>query len=197
MNLLSRFYLLCLFGLVLAGCANVVTTVKGSTLSDSTPDSDAAQLITMSEQAMQIAQKESPDVALRQVDSDLRITDFRFVDKTMTKEIMVVIPEANAPINRWHTNVNSVSPLLTPGPAINLQSLKVGPNRVAQAITAYWPGCVIKGMNLYRENDQLTWVVFCNTPKGIVSGSMDNQSGIFIPSDSLPAAVPLTATPVH
>ena len=197
MNLLSRFYILCLFGLVLAGCANIVTTVKGSTLSESTPDSDAAQLITMSEQAIQIAQKESLDVVLRQVDSDLSITDFRFVDKTLTKEIMVVIPEPNAPTNRWHTDVNFVSPLLAPGPAIDLQSLKVGPNRVAQAITAYWPGCVIRGMNLYRENDKLTWVAFCNTPKGIVSGSMDNQSGIFKPSDSLPTTVPLTATPAY
>jgi hypothetical protein len=197
MNLLSRFYILCLFGFVLAGCANGIPTVKGTTLSDSPADPDAAQLITMSEQALQIAQKESLDVVLRQVDSDLKITDFRFVDKALTREIMVVIPEANAPTNRWLTRVNSVSPLLTPGPALDLHGLKVGPNRVAQAISAHWPGCGIKGMNLYRENDRLTWVAFCHTSKGIVSGSMDNPSGIFIPSGSLPAAVPLTATPAR
>lgn len=197
MYLSSRLYILCLLLLALTGCANVITTAKGSTLSDSTPDSDAARLITMSAQAMQIAQKESRDVVLRQVDSDLSITDFRFVDKTLTKEIMVVVPEPNAPTDKWHTDVNSVSPLLAPGPAIDLQSLKIGPNRVAQAITAYWPGCVFRGMNLYRENDKLTWVAFCNTPQGDMTGTMDNQTGIFKPSDSLPAAVPLTATPAH
>jgi hypothetical protein len=197
MYLPSRLYILCLLLLALTGCTNVIATPKGSTLSDSTPDSDAAKLITMSAQAMQIAQKESPDVVLRQVDSDLSITDFRFVDKTLTKEIMVVVPEPNAPTDKWRTDVNSVSPLLAPGPAIDLQSLKVGPNRVAQAITAYWPGCVFRGMNLYRENDKLTWVAFCNTPKGDMTGTMDNQTGIFKPSDSPPAAVPLTATPAH
>jgi hypothetical protein len=184
--------------LALTGCANVITTTKGPTLSDSTPDSDAVKLITMSAQALQIAQKESLDVVLRQVDSDLRITDFRFVDKKLTREIMVVVPEPNAPTETWHTEVNSVSPLLAQvEPSLDLQSLKVGPNRVAQAITAYWPGCVIRGMNLYRENDKLTWVAFCNTSKGMVSGTMDNQTGIFKPSDSLPATVPVTATPAH
>ncbi len=190
MNLLYRLSILCLLPVALTACANAAT-------SDSTPDPDSIKLTAMSKQAMQIAQKESSDVVLRQVDTDLTITDFRFVDSALTQEIMVVVPEPDAPIDKWHTVVSSVSPLLTYAePALNLQSLRVGPNRVAQSMTARWPGCIIRGITLYRENDRLTWVAFCNTPEGVVSGSMDNQTGVFQPSDAPPAPVPMTATPV-
>ncbi len=166
MNLLYRLSILCLLPVALTACANAAT-------SDSTPDPDSIKLTAMSKQAMQIAQKESSDVVLRQVDTDLTITDFRFVDSALTQEIMVVVPEPDAPIDKWHTVVSSVSPLLTYAePALNLQSLRVGPSRVAQSMTARWPGCIIRGITLYRENDRLTWVAFCNTPEGVASGSI-------------------------
>jgi hypothetical protein len=57
-----------------------VGPVGVSRLSDGTPDPDAVRLIAMSEQARQIAQKESSRVVLRQVDTDLNTTDFQFVD---------------------------------------------------------------------------------------------------------------------
>lgn len=196
MNVLSRSYLWCLVLLVLTACANTIKSVEVSTPSDSTPDPDAIKLIAMSEQAMQMAQKESQEVVLRQVDADLNLTGFRFVDSALTKEIVVVVPEPDAPPSKWHTVVNSVSPLLTYAEtAIDLESLRIGPNRVAQAITAHWPGCTLRTMTLYRENDQLVWTAFCTTPEGVVSGNMDNQTGVFHPSNAPPASIPPTAKP--
>jgi hypothetical protein len=197
MNILYRLSLLCLLAMALISCESVVMLVKDSTLSDNTPDSSALELIAMSEQAMQIAQKAASEVVLRQVETDLSLTAFRFVDRALTKEIVVVIPEPDAPTEKWSTVVNTVSPLLMyHDSGLNLQSLRVGPTRVAQAITAYWRGCTVRGITLAAKNNQLTWVAFCDTPDGVASGRMDNETGVFQPSDTLPALMALTATPV-
>jgi hypothetical protein len=133
---------------------------------------------------------------LRQVDTDLNITDFQFVDKALTKVITVVVPNPKAPADKWHTTINSVSPLLSNAePALDLHNLRTGPERVAHAISAHWPGCTLRGILLYREDDRLTWLAFCNTPEGVVSGSMDGKTGIFAPSEAPPAPIPATAMP--
>jgi hypothetical protein len=198
MSLLFRYYLLSLALLVLTACVTRATPTEVPTAKPrSAPDPDAISLIAMSGPANQIAQKESSDVVLRQVDTDLTITDFRFVDRALTWETMVVIPGPDAPIDKWYTVVNSVSPLLTrAGPALNLQGLRIGPNAVAQAITAHWPGCTVRGLTLYLENDKLTWLAFCKTFEGVVSGTMQDQTGVFQPSNAPPAPVPSTATPI-
>jgi hypothetical protein len=191
-----RITLLCLFSVTLTACGGAVVSTKDSAPSNSVPDSDAIALIAMSEQALKIAQEESYDVVLRQVDTDLNMTNFRFVDGALTQEIMVVVPASDAPIDQWRAEVNTISPLLSSAePAINLQELKVGPGRVAQAIKAHWHNCTVRGITLYRENDQLTWTAFCNTPEGVVSGNLDNQTGAFQPSEAPPASIAITATP--
>ncbi len=191
MNLIFRLSLACVCLLVLVSCA----APPASALPIRTPDADAVELVALGAQASQIAQ-ESGGLVLRQVDTDLTITDFRFVDRLLTREIMIVVPQPGSPAGEWRTVVSSVSPLLTfSAPDINLQSLKVGPSRVAQSITSHWPGCKVRGITLYRENGNLTWLAFCDTPDGVVSGSMDNETGLFQPSPGPPASIPAVATP--
>jgi hypothetical protein len=74
--------------------------------------------------------------------------------------------------------------------------MKIGPSRMAQAITRHWPGCVLRTMVLYPQDGRLVWTAFCSTPEGVVSGDMDNESGTFRPSQAPPASMPPTATPV-
>ncbi len=196
MNFTIRLYIICLLLLALTACGAPPVTANNATYAISTPDPDAVTLIAMEEQAIQIAQK-SQGVILREVDTNLTTTDFRFVDLALTKEIIILVPEINAPTEKWVTTINQVSPLLSSTqPAIDLQSLRIGPNRVAQAITNYWPGCSLRGMNLYLEKDKLTWLAFCNTPEGVVSGSMENDTGLFQPSNTPPASIPSIATPL-
>ncbi|HLO31718.1 MAG TPA: hypothetical protein VK249_21375 [Anaerolineales bacterium] len=197
MNLLVRLSIVCLLSLALTACEMVVTSAKGSTRSEGIPDSSASRLIAMSEQALHIAQKESSDVLLRQVETDLSITAFRFVDGALTREIVVIVPEPDAPTEKWSTVINTVSPLLMYRESgLDLQGLRVGPARVADAITAHWPGCTVREISLSAQNNQLTWLAFCNTSEGLASGSMDNETGVFQPSDAPPARFALTATPV-
>jgi hypothetical protein len=169
---------------------------EASSPSVDNPDADAMRLITLGDQARQIAQKEASDILLSQVDTDLNITDFQFVDKALTKAITVVVPHPDAPAETWHVTVTTVSPLLSYAePPLDLQNLRTGPERVAQAIMAQWPGCTLRGITLYSEQDRLTWLAFCNTPAGVASGNMDDQTGIFRPSAAPPAPLPSTATP--
>ncbi len=163
-----------------------------------TPDSDSLGLVTMSEQARQIAQKEIPDVVLRQVDTDLNKTTFLFTDKAATKEIGVTVPTPNAPLDQWTAHVTSLSPLLgRTEPDMNLKDLRVAPSRVAQAITSRWSGCKVRALTLLRAGNDLEWVAFCDTPQGIVSGKMENRTGTFQPFSAPPARVPITAIPTR
>jgi hypothetical protein len=164
-------------------------------LSNYTSDLEALKLIAMGEQAGQIAQKEGADLVLRQVDTDLSFTDFQFVDAALTRVVTVIVPRRDDPVDGWYTTVYAVSPLLSHAePALDLRHIRNGPKRVAQAITTQWPGCTLRGIMLYRENEQPTWLAFCNTPEGVVSGSMVDRTGIFQPSEAPPAQVPVTAT---
>lgn len=196
MNLPIRLNIIYLLLLALSACGAPPVSANNSTNSISTPDTDAVKLLAMEEQAIQIAQKSQGEI-LRQVDTDLTTIDFRFVDRALSKEIIILVPEPNASTEKWVTTVNTVSPLLTyTQPALDLHSLRIGPNRVAQALTNHWPGCRVRGLYLYLEKDKLTWLAFCNTPEGVVSGSMENETGLFQPSNAPPASVPAIATSV-
>jgi hypothetical protein len=164
----------------------------------SAPDADVASLVAASERAAQLVREKTPEAVLHQIDTDLHTTTFRFTDKASTQEISVVIPAAGVPPEQWVVEVNSRTPLVgNMSPGLNLQSLRAGPTRVAQAIAGHWPGCTIRGLTLYNENDHLTWVAFCNIPEGVVSGSADGETGVFRPSAAPPASLPVTATPVR
>ena len=187
-------YVVSLLPLALTACAVLPVSADHSANTNSTPDRDAMQIIAMGYQARIIAQKSQGEI-LRQIDTDRTTTDFRFVDRALTKEIMVVVPKTNAATETWRITVNTVTPLLTYAqPGIDLHRLRIGPQRVTQAITNHWPGCSVRGLTLYLEKDQLTWLAFCNTPEGVVSGSMENETGVFQPSSAPPAFIPAVAT---
>ncbi len=188
-------YVICLILLALTARAVLLVLANHSTNINGTPDKDAINIIAMGNQARQIAQKSQGEI-LRQIDTDLTTTDFRFVDRALSKEIMILVPGTNVAPDKWLTTVNTVTPLLTyTQPSMDLHTLRIGPKRVAQAIANHWTGCHVRGLTLYLDKDKLTWLAFCNTPGGLVSGSMDNQTGVFQPSSAPPASIPAVATP--
>ncbi len=196
MSLLFRFIIISLAVLALTSCADAPALAKASISAAGIPDPDAIHLIALEKQARQVAQKSQGEI-LRQVDSDMLTIDFRFVDRALAREVTIVITGQNAPVDQWNTVVNTVSPLLSfPSPDLNLHGLKIGPGRVTQAAANHWTGCSVRLMTLYLENNELTWLVFCNTPGGVVSGSMDNETGAFQPSNAPPARIPGIATAV-
>ena len=196
MNALVR--LLALSSVLLVSGACVGGAKSAPQMPVSAPDPDAVKLVAMSEQAMQLVRGKTPDAVLHQIDTDLQTTTFRFTDRASTQEISVLVPAAGVPPGQWGVEVASRTPLVSnTSPGLALQRLRAGPLRVAQAISGHWPGCTIRGLTLYLENDKLTWVAFCNTPVGVASGSVDGETGTFQPSEAPPAPLPVTATPVH
>ena len=158
-----------------------------------TPDPDAVELMEMGEQALQLAQQESPNVILIQVFTDLSQTAFRFMESTETREINVLVPAPSAPVGEWRVHID---PIARTGPGIDLRTLRIGPNRAAAAMLAQWPGCEIAGLGLYLfgAGDKLAWDISCNTPEGVVKGSLGNLTGLFQLIGG-PAVPPVTASP--
>lgn len=189
--------LLVLSWLVLAAtaCTTAASYFQATKPIQSTPDQDVGKMVDLSKQAAQRAGEKTSGAILHQVDTDTKTFTFRFTDKEATKEISVFIPDAGIPPEQWTIDVNARTPLVgNTTPELNLGKLKVGYNRVAQAMFAHWQGCSIRALTLYSENERLTWTAFCNTPRGVVTGDMDGESGVFTPSDAPPAPVPVTAT---
>ena len=152
--------------------------------------------VTLSEQARERAREAVPDPVLRQLITGRHGTSFLFTDQAATVEVDVTVPEPGAPPEAWEVAVLSVSKLVGhTGPDLELEKLKVGPDQVAQAMAAQWPGCAVRTMTLIGEEDELVWVGFCDTPAGTVSGTMDNATGVFEPSAAPPARPPATSTP--
>jgi len=161
------------------------------------PDADVAALVALSEEAARRAEEEAPDAVLRQigVSPDAGRTIFRFTDVAATKAVTVTVPEPGAPPEAWSIHIG-VSPLVGHrSPGIDLLSLRIGPASVVRAATGHWPACGIRSIGLHGQGDDLVWYVFCNLPEGVVSGTVDGQSGVFTPSLAPPAIVPPTATP--
>jgi hypothetical protein len=179
-----------LLSLALTACMYAVDAAAVSKTTGS-PDPDAVRLVAMGEQAKQLALKEAPNVVLLQVFTDLAKTSFSFMDNTATIEVDVLVPAPDAPLDQW---VVRVGPVAKPEPGINLQSLRIGPIHVAQAIVSQWPDCGGVGLTLYGKGNDLTWSAYCNVSEGVVNGLMDNQTGVFQPGAG-PAQPPSTANP--
>ena len=161
------------------------------------PDADVAALVALSEEASRRAEAEAPDAVLRQigVSPDVGRTIFRFTDAAATKAVTVTVPELGAPTEAWTIHIG-ISPLIGHGrPGMDLPSLRIGPASVVRAAIEHWPACGIRSIGLHGQGDDLVWYVFCNLPEGVVSGTVDGQSGVFTPSLAPPAIVPPTATP--
>jgi hypothetical protein len=168
---------------------------EASTVHEVPPDGDAAALIALSGQALVIARHEVPDAVLRQIFTGSEGVTFVFTDAAATLEIAVNAPSLESSSSAMSVGVNEVSPLLgRPHPGIDLTALSVGPGRVELAITSTWPGCNLRLLTLYGQGEDLEWTAFCDTPEGVVSGTLDNRTGVFLPSAAPPARMAVTAT---
>jgi hypothetical protein len=179
---------------LLAACTAPALSAGGGEIPLKLPDPDVATLIDLSEQARELAREEVPDPVLRQLTTDLHSTGFLFTDKPATVEVDVIMPEPEAPPEKWSVVVLSASKLVGhTAQELGLEELKVGPERVARAMKEQWPDCTVRGMSLIRE-DSLRWVGFCNTIEGVISGFVDNETAVFEPSAAPPALPPAVAT---
>ena len=185
-----------LCALISSGCASGKNKVQAQQPSLAAPDPDRAALTGMEKQASKLAQQQAPGAVLHQIDTDLLWTIFRFTDAGATEEIAIRVDTPQTPAAQWKTDVTSFSKLVgSLGPGPDLSGLKAGPGRAAKAVQSHWPGCTLHGLTLYLQDQRRPWVAFCTTAAGIVTGLVDNQTGVFQPSEAPPAEFPVTATP--
>ncbi len=181
---------------MLAACSAAKPPVSAQDAGATSPDPDVSVLAGMSRQALQMAQKTSPDAMLLQVDTNQVWSTFRFSNTANDLEIDVSAPTPDAALSSWTVQTSNLSPLLgQPHPRpLDLAALRAGPQRIARGLLAQWPGCSVRALTLYQEENKLVWVGFCDTPSGVVSGYMDAQTGYFHPAGGPPALLPSTAT---
>jgi hypothetical protein len=151
----------------------------------------------LGEEALGLARNKVPDAVLRQVDvsPDGGAMSFRFTDEAATQSIDVHVPGPDVPRDDWRLVDVDVTPLIgQPNPGIDLRVLRAGPAAVARSATGHWSGCGVRAMTLLNDGEDLSWIVFCNLPEGVVSGWVDAQTGAFTPSSAAPAIPPPSAT---
>jgi hypothetical protein len=161
-------------------------------------DPDVPALVTMAEQSRR-AQQVAADATLRQIIVDLEMVTFFYTDATATQEFVVKVPVAGGPTGPDRLTVEITDPTVAhyvgrPVIDLKLNNLRIGPDRVEQAITQHAPDCDFSHLVLYPDGDVLTWVAFCAMSDGLVSGWMDNQTGVFHPEVLAPW--PSIASPV-
>jgi hypothetical protein len=175
---------------LLVGCAS--TTL----IPTATPDVALVQFTELAGQALPLAQKIAPGAVLRQIDTDGYQTFFDFTDAAATQEITVWMKSPGAPVSQWQAAPASQVKLVDAAePAIDLKSMQIGLSRVAQIITAYWPGCLVKTLTLYTQNNKPTWLGFCQTSNGLVSGMVDAQTGNLVVANAAPITFPSQVAP--
>ena len=182
---------------LLAACSALRPSANVPTLAEISPDPDVSVLASMGRAALQIAQKMSPDAILLQVDTNLVWSVFRFSNAANNVEIDINAPAPDTSSSAWTVQTSTLSPLLgQPHPrSLDLAAVRAGPQRLSRWLSIEWPGCALRALTLYQEENQLVWVGFCDTASGEVSGYMDALTGYFHPAGGSPALRPPTATP--
>ena len=161
-------------------------------------DPDAVALAALGDRAAQRARQVAPDATLRQLDLKVDGSQytFRFADYTLVRDIDVFVPAEDVSPEDYRVVVLDGGYLTGHQlPEMELEALRVGPGAAEKAALDHWQGCNLRSLSLSGEGKDLYWYVFCDLPQGVVSGTVDNLTGIFTPSLAPPAIIPSTATP--
>ena len=184
--------------LVACGQANP-TSSPITILGTGNRDPDVAALANLSEQVIKRAREIASDAVLRQINIglDRGTHSFRLTDAEATQAITIHVFAPDAPPDQWEVVYGHLNQLLgNPRPGIDLQALQVGPAAAGEAAMTYWPNCKMGTLTLIGQRDDLTWIVFCNTAEGVISGTINAQTGAFVPSLAPPVPPPPIATPL-
>ena len=203
-------------GLVVAACSGSTSTPTPApsptaiATGEPTPDraptpaeederhADAVALAAAADAATLRAREIVAGAVLRQlgIDPGGQPLIFRFTDAAATQAVNITLPTRDAPIREWRVISGHLTPLLGhPGVGIDVRALRTGPAAVARAAVEHWSGCQVRSMTLVGDQQSLTWHVSCETPEGVVSGTVDGLTGEFSPSAAPPVRPPPTATP--
>lgn len=161
-------------------------------------------LVALSRQARARAQTIAADAELHQIDINLANQEhiFRFTDTAATQEIDITMPNPTVPPDQWRVVGGYRSQLTGPVrlPALDVQSLRIGPQAAAQALLAFAPNSRVRILTPWRRppGTGLVWYVSGDVPGGPIRVIISNDTGAT--KQDGPAGIPIprpaTATPV-
>jgi hypothetical protein len=163
-----------------------------------TAPADSVTLQQLEHTARQQVSETIQNPILRQVNTDLGQYTFFYADAQRTTVYTVTAPDGTTPASEWELRLNNDPRLMNnPAPDMDLSTLKITPQTLADALRQEWEGCEITGLTLYYhlQEEDLMWTGFCRVAGGLLSGSMSNRTGVFVAMDGAPAPPPPTAEP--
>ena len=170
---------LCVAAMALAACGGGSPAAPGVA-----PADDRILFTRLGDLARQRAHEATPGAVLHQVDvlpGEGRYT-FRFVDSASSKVVSVTGKvDAKAPADFTGTTEAIGTLAMPPSTPIDLAALRLGPDGVVAAAVQALGAATPRMLVLSRRDGGLVWRAVVNGPKGIVSGTVADETGRFVP----------------
>ncbi|RLT39679.1 MAG: hypothetical protein DWI58_12580 [Chloroflexi bacterium] len=165
--------------MTLAACGGATPAAPGTA-----PADDRVLFVHLGDLARQRIQEATPGAALHQVDvlpGDGRYT-FRFVDPASSRVVSASGSiSAKAPADFSVTTEALGTLAVPPTTPIDLATLRVGPDGIVAAAVQALGAATPRTLVLSRQDGRLVWRAVVNGPQGIVSGTVADETGRFVP----------------
>ncbi len=173
------FLALCAVAMTLAACGGASPAATGTA-----PADDRVLFARLGDLARQRVHEATPGATLHQVDvlpGDGRYT-FRFVDPASSRVANATGRiDAKAPADFTVTTEAIGTLAVPPTTPIDLATLRVGPDGIVAAAVQALGAATPRTLVLSRRDGRLVWRAVVNGPKGIVSGTVADETGRFVP----------------
>lgn len=170
---------LCVVAMTLTACGGAAPAAPGTA-----PADDRVLFARLGDLARQRVHEAAPGATLHQVDvlpGDGRYT-FRFVDPASSRVASATGSiNAKAPADFTVTTEALATLAVPPTTPIDLATLRVGPDGIVAAAVQALGAATPRTLVLSRQDGRLVWRAVVNGPKGIVSGTVADETGRFVP----------------
>ncbi len=140
-------------------------------------------LVRLAGLATQRVHQADPSATLQQIDiapGDGRYV-FRFADAGGSRVISATGDVGSTTAEALSTAIEPLTVLVAPPSApIDLETLRMGPDGVVASAVEALSAASPRSLVLTRERGRLVWRAVVNGPKGIVSGSVPDDTGRFL-----------------
>ncbi len=147
-----------------------------------TSDEEVATLISLSAEASIAAERDRPDVVLRQVNisGDLQRWNFLFTDNPTGRYMTYVFTPPLSDSTKTKFEVTTLDGSINYDDiAFDIHDLQLGPSTALSAFDQRFPAAVANTLSLVREGCNLFWYVSGALGGGIVTGRLSNTTGAF------------------
>lgn len=173
-----------------AACAAILVAAQGCggapadrAGSSGAPAEDLALLANLGRLASQRVQAVEAGATLQQVDviPGAGRYQFRFVDASQSRVISATGTAGARAADAFSVTADAVASLAAPPSSpLDLGALRLGPDGVVAVMVSELGAATPRRLTLIREDEGLAWRVEVNGPRGIVRGTVRDETGQFV-----------------